>query len=308
MRTSFAKCNAFWNKCGRSVKVSEQVKDTLNVAPILPVKTRWNSTFDSIKFLLDHENSLDTVFKSAEVTTLTPVEKEFLKGYMCAMREIAWALDSLQGEKKMYFGNIIPTLKKTVGSLALHSSSGTPAASFIATALLRCLSARFAHIYELDETKARREILATITLPRFKLGPWVDNEKKERFKAMLIAEALSVCTEGPCTGKPLVRVECEDDGLSSFEFSAETALPESGNAELQCLQYLQDEDKSLESLVKYPIIRALFRKFNTGLPSSAPAERLFSYGKLVLSPHRNRLSDRMFEILVFLKLNKSVEF
>ncbi|ODM93379.1 putative AC transposase, partial [Orchesella cincta] len=48
--------------------------------------------------------------------------------------------------------------------------------------------------------------------------------------------------------------------------------------ETQCLQYLQSNDRSLESLNIYPIVREMFFKFNTALPSSAPAERVFSYG------------------------------
>ncbi|CAL8129006.1 unnamed protein product [Orchesella dallaii] len=50
-------------------------------------------------------------------------------------------------------------------------------------------------------------------------------------------------------------------------------------------------DTSIESLRKYPIIMSMSVKFNTALPSSAPAERLFSYGGMILRPQRARMSD-----------------
>ncbi|KZS03158.1 Uncharacterized protein APZ42_034192 [Daphnia magna] len=64
---------------------------------------------------------------------------------------------------------------------------------------------------------------------------------------------------------------------------------------------LVDPDKGLESLHKYPRIKALFLRFNTGLPSSVPVKRLFSAGPLILTARRNRLSDDFFEMLSILK-------
>ena len=50
-------------------------------------------------------------------------------------------------------------------------------------------------------------------------------------------------------------------------------------------------------------IKDLFIKFNTPIPSSAAAERLFSTGKDVLRPKRSRLTDKHFEMLLFLRKN-----
>ena len=50
-------------------------------------------------------------------------------------------------------------------------------------------------------------------------------------------------------------------------------------------------------------IKDLFIKFNIPIPSSAAAERLFSTGKDVLRPKRSRLTDKHFEMLLFLRKN-----
>uniref|UniRef100_A0A672NZU5 BED-type domain-containing protein n=1 Tax=Sinocyclocheilus grahami TaxID=75366 RepID=A0A672NZU5_SINGR len=58
-----------------------------------------------------------------------------------------------------------------------------------------------------------------------------------------------------------------------------------------------------ESLNQFPNIKNILLKFNTPTPSSAPVERLFSLGDLVLTPRRNRLSDKRFEKLLLMRYN-----
>ena len=62
----------------------------------------------------------------------------------------------------------------------------------------------------------------------------------------------------------------------------------------------------LSVLNSYPYIRKLFIQYNTALPSSAAVERLFSLGGRILTPERTRLSDKRFEMLVFLRANYSL--
>ena len=56
-------------------------------------------------------------------------------------------------------------------------------------------------------------------------------------------------------------------------------------------------------LNNYPIIKMLFIKYNSILPSSTPVERMFSISTNINKPKRNKLNDTKFALLVLLKSN-----
>ena len=51
-RSTFAKCDALWNKCGRSVLAAETVEDACSLQLLRPNATRWNSLFMAVERLL----------------------------------------------------------------------------------------------------------------------------------------------------------------------------------------------------------------------------------------------------------------
>ncbi|CAD6220221.1 GSCOCG00011554001-RA-CDS, partial [Cotesia congregata] len=59
--------------------------------------------------------------------------------------------------------------------------------------------------------------------------------------------------------------------------------------------------KDYEILNFYRIVREIFLKTNTILPSSAPVERLFSYATMYDLPKFNKLTDKNFELRVIMK-------
>ena len=56
-------------------------------------------------------------------------------------------------------------------------------------------------------------------------------------------------------------------------------------------------------LNNYPIIKMLFIKYNSILPSSAPVERMFSIDTNINKPKHNKLNYTKFALLVLLKSN-----
>ena len=102
--------------------------------------------------------------------------------------------------------------------------------------------------------------------------------------------------------KALSRSDCEDN-FFIFNNSPTEKLSIS-DGEVQALHFLHDTSNDLHSLNKYPAIKKVFLSYNTALPSSSPVERLFSFAGKIHSPKRSRLSDKLFEHLVFLRGNQ----
>ena len=113
-------------------------------------------------------------------------------------------------------------------------------------------------------------------------------------------------------------VENEDDAAQSraehggpnqrkdhfYDFpSDDESMTSIDTVEVEAADYLSIA-KELDCLHRYTIIKSLFLKYNTTLPCSAPVERLFSLGNMVLTPKRNRLVDARFEKFLLMRYNK----
>ena len=85
--------------------------------------------------------------------------------------------------------------------------------------------------------------------------------------------------------------------------SDDESMTSTDTVEVEAADYLSTA-KELDCLHSHPIIKSLFLIYNTTLPSSAPVERLFSLGNMVLTPKRNILVDARFEKLLLIRYNK----
>ena len=116
-----------------------------------------------------------------------------------------------------------------------------------------------------------------------------------------LASSASGCASGAAEASLHVDEALDSNTLDFFTFMGNTSS-ETGNAqsqaELQALQYLDDGDRTLQCLVKFPAVREVFRKYNVALPSSAAVERLFSVAGVIGTAKRNRLRPELFEKLL----------
>ena len=69
--------------------------------------------------------------------------------------------------------------------------------------------------------------------------------------------------------------------------------------------YLNDKDRSIASLQKHPLVKSVFLKYNSTLPSSAPVKRLFFVAGMTLSPKRSSMCDKTFQRLVLIRANRA---
>ncbi len=145
--------------------------------------------------------------------------------------------------------------------------------------------------------------MAALTLPKFK-ARWIGGvERKEAARALLIAECRTHTL--PHAAEQAEKTNREHSSASEkdfFSFDDEEEDTMSISADSEVLEYMRSGSE-LEVLNSFLRVKAVFMKYNTATPSSAPVERLFSLGGLVLTPRRNRLSDKRFERLLLMRYN-----
>ncbi|KAL3992372.1 protoporphyrin/coproporphyrin ferrochelatase [Sarotherodon galilaeus] len=299
-RSATTKCTGLWNKASRSTVAAETVDGIIGKKLLVPCTTRWNSFYDSLARICEISLvELNTIFSKFGLTAMTEREHQFIREYCTVMRPLTVALDILQGEDNTFYGILLPTLE-TLMFKTLELSSGLQILENLPEAVVTAIKTRFSEVLESEDA-----LLAAVTLPKFKLRWLRTQERKDKAKASLLAECRKIVLDKDQragTSTPTCQLSTDsatEDDFFSFEDEDDT----SATAESQVIDYFKSGSHGMDSLNRYALIKNISLRYNAATPSSAPVERLFSLGKLVFSPKRNRLCDEKFEKLLVLRYN-----
>lgn len=277
----------------------------------------------AVSRLLQLTDKLSAICDALNIPRLKPVELDFLREYHLVMQPVAAALDSLQGDSDCFYGMLLPKLvqlRNKLKSLETGSESypDLQHAKPLISAILGGMSSRYGDLLELRPA-AKDAIVAAVSHPKYKLR-WVPPERKEEMTGIFVAAVTSSAAaersalEQEQSTSATTSSEDEDYGYqtatvqhaASGHVDSDTLVETRANrARVEALNFLDDRSKVLQTLSSYKNVCSVFLKYNTCLPSSAPVERLFSIGGLILTPRRNNLSDAAFQQLLMLKTNSS---
>ncbi|KAJ7984492.1 hypothetical protein DPEC_G00355380 [Dallia pectoralis] len=232
-------------------------------------------------------SELNTLCTKLGVKCFKGQEYQFLHEYCTAMKPLTVALDILQGD--CHYGTLLPTLEVLMQkTLAVKDALSS-----------RCHSAGYPDSFCCcaDDKDA---LLAAVSCPTFKLRWLKDAGRRERVKELLRAECRHTTATAAQSPASVPTTSASRSEREFFTFEAESE--DTYSAENEIMDYLRSAH-DLQILDKFSNIKNIFLKYNTPTPSSAPVERLFSLGGLVLTPRRNRLSDKTFEKLLLMRYN-----
>nr|XP_034963279.1 uncharacterized protein LOC118081150 isoform X1 [Zootoca vivipara] len=302
------KCSKLWSKQRQSAITAEYIKDQCGVLLRVPNKTRWSTTYDALKQLRDllsaAPQKMDSILDFCSLQRITAPEAQVVQEYCEILAPVAQALDILQKENGMFMGYLLPTLYALDHKLEVlekkpaNCSYCRPLVKIVREGIRR----RFEPIW-----KERKLLVAACLHPRFKVD-WLDlcNTEigKSTMEALLRAEIQRVVTEQvKSSSERACTADCDDEFFGIQSRSKKSA---SDSAEEEVSRYLKFPNSELSSLHAFPQILKSFLAYNTGLPSSAAAERLFGAAGNAMTVKRHSLADDMFEHLVLLKQNKGM--
>ncbi|XP_072844236.2 uncharacterized protein LOC110069984 [Pogona vitticeps] len=301
------KCSKLWSKQNQSPQIAEYIHEQCGVYLKIPNKARWNSTFEALKQLSELLSTVplkvDAIMDQCSLVRITAAESLVVQEYTEMMGPLAQSLDILQRENGMFMGYLLPTLYNL--DRKLHGLENKPVRYTYGLPLLRgvreALRKRFAPIWE-----DKKLLLAACLHPRFKVD-WLESAQTTQtnrymMEALLKAEIRGTVAEDSdgSSEKDQEGDDLEDDFFNIQPRGRKSAVD---TADEEVLRYLKSPSREVSSLHAFPRVLRCFLQYNTGVPSSASVERLFSTGESLTTVKRHSLSDDLFEQLVLLRQN-----
>ena len=148
--------------------------------------------------------------------------------------------------------------------------------------------------------------VASMLIPKLKLNYLPEGERQMQKIALVRAvHALDRHTTTATAADPAsqpVSDQNDDDYLFSFVKQNPRSVSTTGDISIdeEIDNYFKNTETATSSLLNFPHLLQAFLKYNAALPSGAAVERLFSCAGQILVPRRCKVSDDMFDKLVFL--------
>lgn len=296
---AYLKCKQIWAGVNRP-KGSEAIVKLLGHQLPYPVQTRWSTDYKCLSALLKEEAQQPGITKKLLEVTQTDKKtfSEFTEHELLILREyveltapIANGIDNLQGDKETFYGDLMPTIfsiRSKLTRLTALSKLGV-----IARVLLdKLVNKRFVDEFKLEE-KARMAICAAISNPKYK-AQWGTEDESEKALVIFRSEYDEIAAS--------FHQDSDDIEIESEDFiHLRTAPLPSASTELT--RFLIDQRKDFKMLDEYPVIKEIFLKTNTQMPTSAIVERMFNFAGMLDDPKRGRILPENFEMNVLLKVN-----
>ncbi|XP_060845241.1 uncharacterized protein LOC132924816 [Rhopalosiphum padi] len=240
---------------------------------------------------------------------------EMCEEYSKTMEPLAISLDKLQGENRSFLGYVAPTI--LVLRRLLIASTNLKYCKPLSLIIIKSIETRFSYLFNLSSPESKIFIISSISHPKFKLS-WVPVRFMNVCKTLFLNECSVVAATSEHFMNSVIENEEIDSDTSDHEFYSNICSTSTNNisinntdsetktlnyANLQGISFLSSNKKDLDILNQYPIIKEVFLKYNTTIPSSAPVERLFSKAIQVLTPRRNRLNDKTFDMILCCRSN-----
>lgn len=327
------KCNVLWNKAGRP-KSAEIIQMVLGHTLSYPAVTRWNSLYSAIKQIITEKDKLKELYQKLDIKDgLKEAEIIYLEEYLAILSPVAETLNFLQGERNTFYGYLLPSIiSLKVKFDKLKQDLNIKNLQFVVEKLVMQLQKRFQELFSVND-ESLEAIIASVTIPSVKLR-WLNVYQETDptiNKQNLINTIINKCCDlfhgnifnGNGQNVDLTNTNItQDDAIQPendfFDFKEEIIFGNDdkdkssrvsqtdiikNKLELELLQYLEDKRTNIEMLHDYTLIKQIFIRYNTSLPSSAAVERMFNFATLINTSRRHALSDNLFEQLVFLKAN-----